>query len=88
MEDRWTPEMRTQATISKKKKAPPDLRLGVSHFTDSDLRPRQIRSTVLGGKVLTEIRNDGTKKQTNVYAGDAVIAEQMSSPPNAQHPTE
>ncbi len=47
-----------------------------------------VRSTVLGGKVLTEIRDDGTKKQTNVYAGDAVIAEQMSFPADAQHPTE
>ncbi len=47
-----------------------------------------IRSTVLKGKVLTELRSDGTKKQTNVYTGDALIAEQMSFPADSEHPTE
>lgn len=47
-----------------------------------------IRSSVLGGKVLTELRENGAKKQTNVYTGEAVIAEQMSFPADAQHSTE
>ncbi|MCC6328620.1 MAG: hypothetical protein IT174_08895 [Acidobacteria bacterium] len=47
-----------------------------------------IRSSVLGGKVLTELREDGTKKQTNVYTGEAVIAEQMSFPADGQHQAE
>ncbi len=47
-----------------------------------------IRSTVLKGKVLTELRANGTKKQTNVYTGDGIIAEQMSFPADAQHSTE
>lgn len=38
--------------------------------------------------MLTELRENGTKKQTNVYKGEAVIAEQMSFPADAQHSTE
>ncbi|MCC6328618.1 MAG: hypothetical protein IT174_08885 [Acidobacteria bacterium] len=47
-----------------------------------------IRASVLGGKVLTELRENGTKKQTNVYTGEAVIAEQISFPADGQHSTE
>ena len=35
-----------------------------------------VRSTVLGGKLLTELDQAGAKKLTNVYAGDGVLAEQ------------
>ena len=39
-----------------------------------------VRSSVLGGKVLTELNADGAKTLTNVYAGKGVLAEQRVSP--------
>lgn len=35
-----------------------------------------VRSTVLGGKVITELDENGAKKLTKVFAGNGVIAEQ------------
>jgi hypothetical protein len=37
-----------------------------------------VRSTVLQGKVLTELDAQGGKKVTHVYTGEAVLAEQRN----------
>jgi hypothetical protein len=41
-----------------------------------------LRSTVLGGKVLTELTSQGQKRKTNVYVGSEVAAEQILSGQN------
>lgn len=38
-----------------------------------------VRSTMLGGQVLTEVNGTGGKIKTNVYAGSGIIAEQIAS---------
>lgn len=35
-----------------------------------------VRSSVLGGRVVTELDQNGAKKLTNVYSGSSVLAEQ------------
>lgn len=44
-----------------------------------------MRSSVLG-KVLTELDAQGAKQLTNVYTGDAVLAEQRNFPATAEPP--
>lgn len=45
-------------------------------------------STVLGGKVLTELTAAGTKKRTSVYVGSGVLAEQLVRAADDTHSTE
>jgi YD repeat-containing protein len=54
--------------------------------TNSETIEYYLRSSVLGGKVMTELYGDGGKKLTKIYGGAGVLAEQRVFPADANHP--
>jgi YD repeat-containing protein len=44
-----------------------------------------VRSSVLSGRIMTELKSDGTKKLTNVFAGSGILAEQRDGTVQWRH---